>query len=120
MTNKVKVSVCGKDFTLQTSQAPSYVLNLARSLENKIMEITASSTSATQFTAAIMVALTMMDDLTAVNVQLDQLRAQSKMYVDEAGKTRLERDAVLAENQQLKDRLAVLEKEISQSKAGDN
>lgn len=67
-----------------------------------------------------MVALTMMDDLTAVNVQLDQLRAQSKMYVDEAGKTRLERDAVLAENQQLKDRLAVLEKEISQSKAGDN
>lgn len=120
MTNKVKVSVCGKDFTLQTSQPPSYVVSLARSLETKIMEITTSSTSATQFTAAIMVALTMMDDINAVNQQLDQLRAQSKMYVDEAGKTRLERDAVMAENQQLKERLAALEKTISEGKNGTN
>lgn len=118
MTNKVKVSVCGKDFTLQTSQSPSYVTSLARNLETRIMEITSTSTSATQFTAAIMVALTMMDDMNAVSQQLEQLRAQSKMYVDEAGKTRLERDAVVAENQLLKERLALLEKQVSQNKAG--
>ncbi|MBQ8687140.1 MAG: cell division protein ZapA [Ruminococcus sp.] len=118
MTNKVKVSVCGKEFTLQTSQSPSYVTGLARNLETRIMEITASSTSATQFTAAIMVALTMMDDINAVSQQLEQLRTQSKVYVDEAGKTRLERDAVMAENQLLRDRLSALEKQISQNKAG--
>lgn len=118
MINKVKVSVCGKEFTLQTSQPASYVMGLARNLETKIMEITASSTSATQFTAAIMVALTMMDDINAVNQQLEQLRAQSKAYVDEAGKTRLERDAVVAENQLLRERLASIEKEISNNKAG--
>jgi cell division protein ZapA len=118
MTNKVKVSVCGKDFTLQTSQPASYVTGLARNLENKILEITATSTSATQFTAAIMVALTTMDDINAVNQQLDMLRTQSKAYVDEAGKARLERDAVMAENQLLRDRLSALEKEINQNKAG--
>lgn len=118
MTNKVKISVCGKEFTLQTSQPPSYVMGLARNLETKILEITSSSTSATQFTAAIMVALTMMDDLNAVNQQIDQLRTQSKTYVDEAGKTRLERDAVLAENQLLRDRLSALEKEVKNSKTG--
>ncbi|MGN0630128.1 MAG: cell division protein ZapA [Ruminococcus sp.] len=118
MVNKVKVSVCGKEFTLQTSQPPSYVTGLARSLETKIMELTASSTSATQFTAAVVVALTMMDDLNALNQQLDQLRTQSKAYVDEAGKARLERDAAIAENQLLRDRLSALEKEVSRSKAG--
>lgn len=118
MINKVKVSVCGKDFTLQTSQPASYVMGLARNLETKILEITASSTSATQFTASIMVALTMMDDMNDINQQLDQLRHQSKAYVDEAGKTRLERDAVIAENQLLRDRLSALEKEVSRSKAG--
>lgn len=118
MTNKVKVSVCGKEFTLQTSQPASYVIGLAKKLETKILEITASSTSATQFTAAIMVALTMMDDMNAVNQQLDMLRTQSKSYVDEAGKTRLERDALAAENKLLRDRLSALEKEVSHSKAG--
>jgi cell division protein ZapA len=120
MTNKVKVSVCGKDFTLQTSQPPSYVTNLARSLETKIMEITSSSTSATQFTAAIMVALTMMDDMNAASQQLDQLRTQAKTYVDEAGKTRLERDAVVNENQVLRDQIEKLEKELAQCKNGSN
>lgn len=118
MGNKVKVSVCGKEFTLQTSQPASYVNGLARNLENKIMDLTSSSTSATQFTAAVVVALTMMDDLNALNQQLDTLRAQSKTYVDEAGKTRLERDAVAAENQLLRERLAALEKEISNARTG--
>lgn len=118
MTNKVKVSVCGKEFTLQTSQPASYVMGLARSLETKILEITSSSTSATQFTAAIMVSLTMMDDMNALNSQLEQLRIQSKAYVDEAGKTRLERDAVVAENNLLRERLAKLEKEVSHNKTG--
>ena len=59
-----------------------------------------------------------MDDINAVNQQLDMLRTQSKAYVDEAGKARLERDAVMAENQLLRDRLSALEKEINQNKAG--
>lgn len=118
MVNKVKVSVCGKEFTLQTSQPSSYVTGLARSLETKIMELTSSSTSATQFTAAVVVALTMMDDLNALNQQLDQLRTQSKAYVDEAGKARLERDAAMAENQLLRNRLSALEKEVNRSRAG--
>ncbi len=118
MTNKVKVSVCGKDFTLQTSKPASYVTGLARNLETKIMEITASSTSATQFTAAMVVAIAMLDDINDMTQQIEQLRIQSKQYVDEAGKTRIERDAVMAENQLLRDRLSALEKEITNSKAG--
>lgn len=36
MSNKVKVVICGKDFTLQTSESANYVFGLARTLESRI------------------------------------------------------------------------------------
>lgn len=46
MSNKVKVVICGKDFTLQTSESANYVFGLARTLESRISEITDSNSSA--------------------------------------------------------------------------
>ena len=45
MSNKVKVVICGKDFTLQTSESANYVFGLARTLESRISEITDSNSS---------------------------------------------------------------------------
>ena len=57
MLNKVKVVICGKDFTLQTAESSNYVFGLARTLESRIAEITDANSSASPFTAAIMVGL---------------------------------------------------------------
>lgn len=46
MSNKVKVVICGKDFTLQTAESSNYVFGLARTLESRIMEITDANSSA--------------------------------------------------------------------------
>ncbi|MCD8220312.1 MAG: cell division protein ZapA [Ruminococcus sp.] len=111
MSNKVKVVICGKDFTLQTAESSNYVFGLTRTLESRITEITDASSSASPFTAAIMVGLSALDDLSKANARLDSLRDQSKEYVDEAGKMRLERDAALKEAETLRAKLAVLEQE---------
>ena len=117
MSNKVKVVICGKDFTLQTAESSNYVFGLARTLESRIMEITDANSSASPFTAAIMVGLATLDDLNKANVKLDNLRDQSKEYVDEAGKTRLERDAALQEIEVLKTKVANLERELQEKSA---
>ena len=117
MSNKVKVVICGKDFTLQTAESSNYVFGLARTLESRIMEITDANSSASPFTAAIMVGLATLDDLNKANVKLDKLRDQSKEYVDEAGKTRLERDAALQEIEALKTKVANLERELQEKSA---
>ena len=52
MLNKVKVVICGKDFTLQTAESSNYVFGLARTLESRIAEITDANSSASPFTAA--------------------------------------------------------------------
>ena len=105
MSNKVKVVICGKDFTLQTAESSNYVFGLARTLESRITEITDANSSASPFTAAIMVGLATLDDLNSI-------RDQSKEYVDEAGKTRLERDAAMQQVEALKSRIAELEREL--------
>jgi len=39
MLNRVKVMVCGKEYMLQTEEAPSYVYGLAKMLDKKINDI---------------------------------------------------------------------------------
>ena len=96
MTNKVKVVICGKDFMLQTAESANYVIGLARTLENRISEVSGSNSSTSPFAAAIMVALSTLDDLNKATQRLDALREQAKEYVDEAGKNRLAYDNAIA------------------------
>lgn len=112
MLNKVKVAICGKDFTMMTAESSNYVIGLARKLEARITEITDANSSASPFTASIMVGLSALDDWNKANMKLDALRDQSKEYVDEAGKLRLELDAARKENEALRTKLANLEREF--------
>ncbi len=112
MLNKVKVVICGKDYMLQTEEPPSYVYGLGKMLEKKINELTRANSSISQYSAAVMVALSSLDDLNKTQSNLDNVREQAKEYVDEAGKSRIERDAAVKENEALRAKIDQLEKEI--------
>ena len=120
MTNKVTVVICGKDFMLQTAESANYVIGLARTLENRISEVSGSNSSTSPFAAAIMVALSTLDDLNKATQRLDALREQAKEYVDEAGKNRLAYDNAIAENKQLLARIEALEKELQNNRQTAN
>ncbi len=111
MLNRVKVLICGKEYMLQTEEAPSYVYGLAKMLEKKIEDISSGS-SISPYSAAIMVALSTLDDLNKSQAHIDNLRTQTKKYVDEAGKARLERDAAVKEAEMLGIKVDRLEKEL--------
>ncbi len=112
MLNRVKVVICGKDYMLQTEEPPSYVYGLGKMLEKKINELTRANSSISQYSAAVMVALSSLDDLNKTQSNLDNVREQAKEYVDEAGKSRIERDAAVKENEALRAKIDQLEKEI--------
>ena len=90
MLNRLKVIICGKEYMLQTEEAPSYVYGLAKLLEKKINDISSGNNSISPYSAAIMVALSTLDDLSKAQANVDSIRAQAKEYVDEAGKARIE------------------------------
>ena len=47
--NKVKVVICGKEYTLHTEEEPTYVYALARKLEKNISEIVGGNSSVNEF-----------------------------------------------------------------------
>lgn len=120
MLNDVKVIICGKEYKLKTSESPNYVFALARALESKINNLMDGGSGSSPYTAAIMVALSLLDDLNKANQRLDSIRDQSKEYVDEAGKSRLERDAALKENEVLKSKITQLENMVKLKQLKDS
>ncbi len=109
MKNLVKVVLCGKEYRLQTEDAPSYVYQLAKTLEKRISDITEKNRQVSAHSAVMMVALSALDELTKANNSVEVIRSQVKEYVDEAGKARLERDAALREIDTLRAKIEQLE-----------
>lgn len=120
MLNDVKVIICGKEYKLKTSESPNYVFALARALENKINSHMTTGSGSSPYSAAIMVALSLLDDLSKANDRLDSIRDQSKEYVDEAGKARIERDAALKEIEVLKSKIVQLENNVKLKELKDS
>lgn len=120
MLNDVKVIICGKEYKLKTSESPNYVFALARALEAKINSILNSKSGSSPYDAAIMVALSLVDDLNKANQHLDNIRNQTKEYVDEAGKSRIELDAALKEIEVLKSKNAQLENMVKLKQLGES
>ena len=118
--NKIKVNICGKEYSLKTAENASYVLNLAAELEKKINDMVDSGNGISIQTAAILIALSAMDDVRKANESVDNIRTQIKQYVDEAAKAMLERDEALKDKESLKSKLSGLENDLKIQKiAGD-
>lgn len=114
--NRVKVVICGKEYSLHTEEEPTYVYALARKLEKNISDIVGNNTNISVYSASVMIALSTLDEINRCNEDMDNLRVQIKEYVDEAGKARLERDSALREIESLKEKVAELEKKLGHRK----
>lgn len=120
MLNDVKVIICGKEYKLRTAESPNYVFALARLLESKINDHMNSGSGTSPYTAAIMVALSVLDDLNKANQRLEGIRSQTKEYVDEAGKNRIERDSAAKEIEALKAKIVQLENMVKLKQLKDS
>ena len=97
MQNRVKVVICGKTYTLQTDESPSYMITLAKELDKRINAFLEENESAALTSAAVMVALELMDESMKSVSDVDNIRAQIKGYVEEAAGARIEADQLRRE-----------------------
>lgn len=124
MQNRVKVVICGKTYTLQTDESPSYMISLAKELDKRINAFLEENESAALPTAAVLVGLELMDESMKSVSDVDHIRAQIKGYVEEAATARIETDQLRREvsllkqeNENLKSNLELYE---LRDKVGDN
>ena len=110
--NKVKVTICGKEFSLKTDEAPSYLIGLAKKVDSEIYKMASSADNISIQSAAILVALAAYDDAQKANDSIDNIRTQIKEYVDDACQARLERDEAVKNEKALLARVSALENEL--------
>ncbi|MCI8500858.1 MAG: cell division protein ZapA [Oscillospiraceae bacterium] len=90
--NKVKITICGKEYSLQADEQPAYVQQLAARLDQKITELMEENDTLSLSSAAILVGLSLMDDSYKTTSDMDNIRGEIRNYVEEAGKARAEAD----------------------------
>lgn len=112
MNNKVKVIICGKEYSLQTDEAPEYVIGMARQLGKQIDALTNRSDNMTVHSATLLIAMSYLDDLAKANATIDNIRTQIREYVDDAAFARLERDEMQKENDALKIQITELKNQL--------
>ena len=110
--NKVKVTICGKEFSLKRDEAPSYLIGLAKKVDTEIYKMASSADNISIQSAAILVALSAYDDAQKANDSIDNIRTQIKEYVDDACQARLERDEAVKNEKSLLARISALENEL--------
>jgi len=119
MENRIKVVICGKEYTLKTQEQPTYIYGLAKNLEKRISD-TSAETGASPYNATVMVAMSLLHELTVANNKVDSVRNQTKEYVDLAGKLRIEKEAALKEIDFLKNKIEQLEANLQLKNLKEN
>ena len=89
MANRVSITICGEDYTFVAEESASYMQKVGTYVGDKMHEIL-NSAKVGRTDAAILTAANIADELFKAQAAAEQLRAQIKGYLDEAGKAQAE------------------------------
>lgn len=114
--NKVKVVICGKEYNLRTDEKPEYIKGLADRINKEIGDMVKAKPNFGIQNAAVFVALTSLDEAAKAQESIENMRAQIKTYISEAGKERSAKEKLAAKAEELEKKIAALEKENKELK----
>lgn len=93
MANKVKVNICGKEYTVVSEENHEYVLQIAHIVDQKIQEVTERNPALNPAMATVLAALNLADETEKIKaVAREKVNAQAaeiaalKKQVDEQRK----------------------------------
>jgi cell division protein ZapA len=112
LNNKVTVTICGKAYHLQTTEPESYVKEISKQLQRKIEDLMNSSENMTLTSAAILVALSLIDESTRTSSDIDNIRTQIKGYIEETAQSRIEADEAKRQLEEYKSEVHRLKTDI--------
>ena len=87
---KVKLTICGSNYIVSTTDSEEYVNQLAERLDTDMTEIMTQNPSASVAASAVISALSYLDELNTNASSTDNMRAQIKDYLEDAAKAKLE------------------------------
>ena len=104
MANRVVISICGEEYTFIADESAAYMQKVGSYVSEKMEEVL-NSAKVGRTDAAILTAANITDELFKAQAASEQLRAQIKGYLDEAGRAQSEVSELKREVFRLQQRL---------------
>ncbi len=92
MNNKVKLTICGVNYFINTDESVEYTENLGKKIDERMAQILKGGSLITMTQAAVLVALETADELAKSEGNVENFRSQIKDYLEDAAKAKSERD----------------------------
>lgn len=108
---KVKLTVCGSNYVVSTTDPEEYVHGLAERLEEDMSALMAQNSSASVTASAIITALGYLDELNKNLSSADNMRTQIKDYLEDAAKEKQAAEEARREVERLQVELARLKEQ---------
>lgn len=113
MSNKIKLNICGNEFTIVTDEDISYTLNLANDVNQKMKSVQQGG-NISVVKSAIITALEFCNDSLKAKSEIDNYKNQIRLYFQEAKKLKNEYDRLVQENESLKSENTELKQKIAE------
>ena len=108
--SKVRLTICGSSYVLSTTESEDYMRNLAERLDLEMKDMMAKSAAVSITTAAVLTALSYLDELEKANGSADNMRRQIKDYLEDAASAKMSAEELRRENAALRRRIEELER----------
>ena len=111
--NKVKLHICGSEYSLTTDEPEGYIQELGAQLDVEMRNLMGSDDRITLVMAAVLTALVKADAAKKAEDPADNLRAQMKEYLDDNARYRQAADSSHREIERLRREIADLQKKLA-------
>ena len=102
MNNKVKLTIRGVSYYINTDESVEYTEELGRKIDRRLSDLLDSGLRISVNQATVLVALEMADALSKTLDEVEALKAQMKEYLDDSTKAKSDRDYYRRELERLK------------------
>lgn len=111
--NKVRVRVCGTDYTISAEDDREYLEELGKELNDKMTALLGSNQKLSVTQCAVLCALDYLDSYKKANASAENLRSQIQDYLEDAARARTDSEITRREAERLGKELAALRSKIS-------
>ena len=112
MKQEVTVKIFNREYKLLTDESREYTNELAAALNHRLEDLLKGKSTLSAQDGAALIALEACDDLYKTRSNLENIRSQIKVYFDDASKAKARAEAAEKENQQLREKVEQLQKEL--------
>ncbi len=99
--NKIRLNICGTDYSITTEDDPKYVLALGDELDAVLTKTLRENSRLSVTQAAILAALEYADMYKKAEVSADNLRSQIKEYLEDSARSKMDAEIAKREVERL-------------------